>query len=94
MLHWIQFNNTVKTGVGLFLVALKSYVLLTLTFCNDICYRTYCDERYQNGHCTEMCNTEECQFDGGDCEKQENKRIVRINDLHYWHACISITSLI
>ena len=53
-------------------------------------YREDCENSYQDRQCTERCNIEDCQFDGGDCEKPEEKRIVRtcvfcyiINSIHH-----------
>ena len=59
-----------------------------------LCYfREYCDNRYQDEWCNEMCNTAECHYDGGDCD-QPNETFVRIstcvscsyiiNVIHYW----------
>ena len=31
-------------------------------------YDTYCLMNYQNGHCDKGCDTEECDWDGLDCD--------------------------
>ena len=39
-------------------------------------FRDYCDARYQSGECNKMCDNKECEFDGGDCDSQDTRKLV------------------
>lgn len=39
-------------------------------------YENYCIINYNNGHCDHGCNTEECAWDGIDCDKSSSGRIL------------------